>query len=66
MLLLGSGQGTLARLLRRDPCVINTGKAKAGSAGKVYSASDIYSFVQSVTVQAGYPSNCCIYLRVLT
>ncbi|KAF8197394.1 cAMP phosphodiesterases class-II-domain-containing protein [Pholiota molesta] len=34
----GSGQGTLARLLRRDPC--------AGSAGKVYSASDIYSFVR--------------------
>ncbi|KAF9475669.1 cyclic-AMP phosphodiesterase [Pholiota conissans] len=46
----GSGQGTLARLLRRDPSVIHSSKARSGPPSRVYSASDIYSFVRCFLV----------------
>ncbi|KAF8964116.1 cyclic-AMP phosphodiesterase [Flammula alnicola] len=42
----GSGQGTLAQLLRRDPCIFHPLKTKSENTGKVHSASDIYSFVR--------------------
>ncbi|PPQ78149.1 hypothetical protein CVT25_015482 [Psilocybe cyanescens] len=43
----GSGQGTLAQLLRKNPLLfLNPVSAEEGSINKMYSASDIYSFVR--------------------
>jgi len=42
----GSGQGTLAQLLHKDPHIFHSVKSKAEAVNKVHSASDIYSFVR--------------------
>ncbi|KAF8874645.1 cyclic-AMP phosphodiesterase [Gymnopilus junonius] len=42
----GSGQGTLAQLLRKDPHIFHSVKPKGGAVNKVPSASDIYSLIQ--------------------
>ena len=44
----GSGQGTLARLLRSHPNIFQTTNTKNGTINKVHSASDIYSFVRYI------------------